>query len=82
MGRLIHGLECLGVAIVAAGIYAGSCAWFPWAKCWCCGGDGKHHRKDRKVFRDCKWVCKGTGRRLRVGRRIYNYYARVKRKAS
>ena len=41
-----------------------SCWWYPFARCWCCKGTGRH---GKKVFRDC-WWCGGRGRRLRVGR--------------
>lgn len=57
-------------AVWVAG-YAVSCWWFPFGKCWCCHGRGTHSRKDGKVFRDCKWICKGTGRRRRIGRTAY-----------
>lgn len=67
----------LWLSFVAA-LYAGSCWWFPYAPCWCCDGKGRHYRKDGKVLRDCKWVCKGSGRRLRIGRRLWNRYKRSK----
>lgn len=51
--------------------YAVSCWWFPFARCWRCGGRGRIERKGGRVFRNCRW-CKATGRRLRIGRRIYN----------
>jgi hypothetical protein len=53
--------------------YAGSCWWFPFGACWCCNGRGTHYRKDGKVHRVCKWWCKGQGRKLRWGRRAYNF---------
>lgn len=63
--------------------YAGSCWWFPFGRCWCCKGRGAHKRRDGKVFRDCRhllgWGCGGSGRRLRIGRRVYNIiHKRVK----
>lgn len=56
----------VGVLIVAVG-YAGSCWWFPLARCMCCHGRGRHWRDDGKVFRRCSW-CSGSGARRRVGR--------------
>jgi hypothetical protein len=70
-------LALTGLAVAAALAYACSCWWFPYAACWCCHGDGKHQREDRKVHRLCRW-CAGTGRRLRIGRRVYNHYARLR----
>jgi hypothetical protein len=63
---------CWLAAAAAAAIYAGSCWWFPFGRCICCGGKGAHYRKDGKVFRTCKWWCKGSGKRIRLGRRVYN----------
>lgn len=70
-------LTGLGLAALAAAVYAGSCWWFPFAHCGRCGGAGRHTRGDGRVYRLCR-RCAGTGRRLRVGRRIYNHYARVR----
>lgn len=61
-------------------VYAASCTWWPFAKCWCCEGSGRHSRKDRKVFRPCRW-CRGSGRRLRLGRRTYNFIRKRQRDA-
>lgn len=74
-------LTLAGLALVlAALVYAASCIVFPFGRCWCCSGDGKHHRKDRKVHRRCRW-CKGTGARLRIGRRMWNAARRLHREA-
>jgi hypothetical protein len=65
-------LGTAAVALLAAVvIYAASCTWWPLAKCRCCSGDGRHSRRDGKVFRPCRW-CRGSGRRWRIGRRVYN----------
>lgn len=58
-------------------VYALSCWWFPFGKCWCCKGSGRHYRKDGRVFRDCKRMCKGTGRRRRVGRTMFEWARRT-----
>lgn len=63
-------------------LYAGECWWFPFGRCRCpfgCEG-GRHYSKDRKHSRDCAW-CGGHGRRLRVGRRVWNYFADRRRDA-
>jgi hypothetical protein len=67
----------IGLLIVAG--YGLACWWRPYADCWCCKGVGKHYRekdgKRMKTFRKCRW-CRGTSARLRIGRRVYNYYAK------
>lgn len=69
------------LAVATGLIYAGSCAWWPFARCGRCKGTGRFSRKDGKVFRDCR-RCKGSGRRLRIGRRIYNHVHAVRKKAT
>lgn len=66
------------VVTALALLYLASCAWWPFANCWCCGGSGRHSRGDRKVFRNCRW-CRGSGRKLRLGRRFYNRIAKARR---
>lgn len=64
--------------------YAGSCAWKPWRDCWCCDGSGKHYLmkdgKQTKKFHVCRW-CRGSSKRMRYGRRIYNHFHKVKKRA-
>ena len=55
--------------------YPLACWRWPYARCRCCSGKG-HHAKGTKL-RDC-WWCKGRGRRWRLGRRIWNYFAGVR----
>ncbi len=57
-------------AVVYVLWYALACWLWPFARCRCCSGTGRHARG--KHFRDC-WWCKGGGRRWRLGRRIWNY---------
>jgi hypothetical protein len=64
-----------GVVAVVAGWYALGCWWRPLAYCLCCSGAGTHARKDGKVFRNC-WWCNGSGRRWRIGRRVWNFFRR------
>jgi hypothetical protein len=68
-------LMIAGAVIAAAGWYALNCWVWPLAHCYCCKGAGRHARKDGAVFRPC-WWCKSTGRRWRIGRRIWNFFRR------
>lgn len=50
------------------------CAAFPFGHCRRCKGAGKLYSPfSRRVFRLCP-RCDGTGRRVRIGRRIYEYF--------
>lgn len=69
--------------LIAGGLplyYLSSCAFWPYSKCWRCKGDAKHKAMWGGGFRLCGW-CSGTGRRLKVGRWVFNYI-RAKKKAS
>lgn len=71
-------------ALVLAGyiaLYVGNCAYNPWGVCkrFRCRGGRIYSRVFTKTFRECP-RCNGTGRRVRVGRRIYEYL-RDERKA-
>jgi hypothetical protein len=70
----------ISIALVLALIYVVECWWFPFGRCWCCSGTGRHPRKDGRVWRDCR-LCRGSAKRLRVGRRIYNAIQRRRREA-
>lgn len=63
------------LAAVRVAWYVLSCWHWPLGKCMCCKGAGRHARKDGAVFRDC-WWCRGTGRRWRIGRRVWNFFHR------
>ncbi|MFF4228993.1 hypothetical protein [Streptomyces sp. NPDC001820] len=62
--------------------YIGVCAGSPFGDCRKCRGMGhaiKHDRKGRmKRGKDCR-RCKATGKRIRVGRHLYNLWARAYR---
>lgn len=65
-------LASLGISGYAA-FYVGQCAAFPFGHCRRCKGTGKlYSRIFRGTFRLCP-RCDGTGRRVRIGRRIYEY---------
>ncbi|WP_213456670.1 hypothetical protein [Rhizomonospora bruguierae] len=49
------------------------CAAFPFGHCRRCHGDGRLYSPvSRRIFRLCP-RCDGTGRRVRIGRRVYEY---------
>ncbi|MGW7364641.1 hypothetical protein ACWGI8_14725 [Streptomyces sp. NPDC054841] len=62
--------------------YGGLCTASPFGDCRKCRGFGhaiKHDRKGRtKRGKDCR-RCKATGKRIRVGRHLYNVAARIHR---
>lgn len=70
-----------GLLLLVALVYAGSCWAFPFATCRVCDGDGKRRSgANRRHFRPC-WWCKGSGRRLRIGRRVHNAIQRRRKEA-
>jgi hypothetical protein len=73
-------LKLAAVVVVLVAVYVAECWWFPFGRCWCCSGTGRHSRKDGKVWRNC-WWCKGSARRLRVGRRAWNWAMKMRREA-
>lgn len=56
--------------------YAAACRWWPFKACRKCNGEGKLRSPSGKAWRKCT-RCKGTGARLRTGRRISNYLTRT-----
>ncbi|MEO3744935.1 hypothetical protein [Plantactinospora sp. B5E13] len=65
------------IVLLASLIIAGYAAWYlilcaaaPFGRCRHCAG--RRNRPGRR-HRDCRW-CDGTGRRVRVGRRVYDYF--------
>ena len=69
------------LTITGSAIYALACWVLPFGRCRLC--DGKGHRTTWILhrMRSC-WLCKGSGRRLRYGRRAYNYLSRIHREAT
>jgi hypothetical protein len=67
---LLASLATLGYAA----FYIISCAIFPFGRCRRprCEGGRVYSRMNRKVFRECR-SCEGTGKRVRIGRRVYEY---------
>ncbi len=62
------------VALVAAVLlvaYALACAIYPFTAHGRCNGTGKLRSPSGKAWRTCRG-CKGSGRKLRIGRRLFN----------
>lgn len=67
---------CLAaIAAAVAGIYLASCAVWPFTNCRKCHGLGRFHAPSGRAWRRCR-RCKGTGSRLRTGRRLINHLRR------
>jgi len=69
VGRTLLGFIVLALAV---GYLAASTFW-PYANCGKCGGGGRFRSPSGKAWRSCR-RCKGTGFRLRIGRRVWNHY--------
>ena len=67
------------VLLLLAG-YAAAVAFWPFVACRRCDGSGKLRSPFGRAFRPCP-RCKGTGRRLRFGRRIHNAVSGARRRA-
>jgi hypothetical protein len=59
-------------AVGYAAYYLLACAAFPFGNCRLCRGSGKRRSPTGRAFRWCRW-CHGTGYRLRIGRRVWNF---------
>ena len=70
----------LAATTLAAG-YALLCWVLPFGRCWRCHKTGNHAHLITRKLRTCR-RCKGSGRRLRHGRRAFNYLARIHRDAT
>lgn len=77
-----HSLLWFLVVVVAIGQYLVRCAVWPFARCWWCRGDARKYQNKRtkKAWRHCR-VCKGSGMRLRWGRRAWAYFRKTQKKA-
>lgn len=65
------GAGALALAVLAlAAAYLAACAMWPFAACRLCGGRGRIPSPSGRAWRICRW-CKGTGGRLRAGRRLW-----------
>jgi hypothetical protein len=68
------------VAVVLSAGYVATCTIWPWGACGRCEGGRKYAPFSRKHWRDCR-KCKGTGRRVRLGRRVWTWLAARKHDA-
>jgi hypothetical protein len=53
-------------------LYSAVCWFWPYTACSWCEGKGKHRSPSGKNWRPC-WRCKGSGRKLRRGRRMMEW---------
>lgn len=60
--------------------YGGACAIWPFTDCGKCEGAGQFRSPSGKAFRRCR-RCKGSGARVRLGRRMWTWLAGVKKSA-
>ena len=73
-GRIPAVLILAVVVALWAGGYLLACWIWPYRACPTCEGSGKRRSPSGKAWRRCR-RCKGTGARLRIGRRVYNFLA-------
>lgn len=74
-------LTATAIALILLVGYPIRLALFPLKDCWCCDGAGVHRSdSNRKHSRRC-WWCKGSGKRWRIGRRIWNRFRQKHREA-
>ena len=73
------GQLAIGVLMLATlcGSYALLCAGWPYARCRRCNGAGHTRAPIGRGLRLCR-RCDATGRRLRLGRRAWNRYQRLR----
>lgn len=75
-------LLAIAVLLALTLCYGGLCAASPFGDCRKCCGMGHSTKIDRKGRtkrgKDCR-RCKATGKRIRVGRHLYNVAARLHR---
>jgi hypothetical protein len=75
------GVTLAALGALWAGWYLLACAFWPFARCLRCKGQGRAYQNSkRKSWRTCRW-CKGSGQRRRVGRAVWAYFAQSRRAA-
>ena len=67
---MIGEMILLGLALLS--IYAVACVAWPYSAYSRCSGSGKRPSPSGRAFRNCP-RCSGTGRRLRLGRRLFDW---------
>jgi hypothetical protein len=79
MSAQMIGFGVLAAAVWLAG-YVAHCRWRPFAACLKCDGAGRFRSKSGRSWRRCR-RCKGSGERVRVGRRLWSWLAARKHDA-
>jgi hypothetical protein len=74
-------LAATQLTLAAAAVYALLCWVLPFGCCQRCKATGAHPRLITRRLRTCR-RCRGSGRRLRHGRRVFNHLARIHRDAT
>ncbi|MEU5549179.1 hypothetical protein ABZ738_05370 [Micromonospora sp. NPDC047793] len=69
------------IALILVVIYAASLALYPLVDCWCCKGQGVHRSESNPRHSRRCWWCKSTGKRWRIGRRIWDRMRQKHRQA-
>jgi len=68
------------IGLGAGGAYAIACFVWPFTDCGKCGGRGAFRSPSGKAFRRCR-RCKGSGYKVRFGRRLWTWANGVKKSA-
>lgn len=71
-----HTLAATATAAVVLTGYLVACWMWPFAACMRCKGEGKFKSPWGGSWRKCR-RCRGSGERLRVGRRLWNAWAKT-----
>jgi len=77
MRALLTAITLLAIAI---GVYALACWVIPFGRCHFCDSSGTRTARITRRLKPCRW-CNASGRRLRYGRRVYNYFSRIRAEA-
>lgn len=73
----ISGPLIVVVVLVLAALYVLACIIWPFSACARCDGNGKFRSPSGKAWRNCR-RCRGTGARIRYGRRAWTYITRTR----
>ncbi len=71
-GLPVGAMALLAVALLA--LCAAACWWWPFTSHSRCSGTGKLRSPGGKAWRRCP-SCRGTGTKLRIGRRLFNAFS-------
>lgn len=74
----------VGWVVLAAAVggvwYAAHCWWWPFGNCRKCDGAGRFRSASGRAWRPCR-RCKGSGSRVRFGRRLLTWASKKKNDA-